>query len=224
LNDETIVRDLRGFGPLGIIAIVLILFAGGITLGNIIVPAGAVLVLLWTRLSRTRWAEVGYARPKSWSFAIIGGIAGGIALKFLMKALVMPLFGATPVNQPYHYLAGNRTLLPAAIWAMFTAGFGEETVFRGWAFERLRRLMGDRRNASLTILVLTSAWFGLSHIPNQGRDGAIQATITGLVFGSLYLATGTIWLPMIVHTVFDLTALWMIYRDVEGTIAHLIFK
>src|SRR5438046_534295 len=100
--------ELRGFGPAGLIAIIIILVTGGIVVGNIVLPAGAVLVLLWARLSRTPWADVGYAPPKRWPLTIAGGIVIGIALKLLMKALVMPLFGANPINQSVHYLAGNR--------------------------------------------------------------------------------------------------------------------
>src|SRR5207253_8117618 len=134
---------LRGFGPIGILAILAILLTGNVFVGPMIMlPVGAVLVLVWVRWSGTPWIAIGYARPRSWAAAIAGGLAFGVAFKFAMKAIVMPLFGADPVNQAYHFLAGNRALLPAAIWAMFVAGFGEETVFRGWAFERLGKLLG----------------------------------------------------------------------------------
>jgi membrane protease YdiL (CAAX protease family) len=128
--------SLRGFGPAGIIAILLILLSGNVFIGNLAFPIGALLVLLWTRMSETRWSEIGYVRPKNWIVSSALGITFGIAFKFLMKAIVMPLLGADPINHAYHYLAGNRTLLPTAVWAMFVAGFGEETVFRGYLFER----------------------------------------------------------------------------------------
>lgn len=91
--DDRIAARLRGFGPLGILAILVIL-------------------------------------------------ALGIAFKFLMKTIVMPLLGADPVNHAYHYLAGNRAALLGAVWAMIVvAGFGEETVFRGYMFERFGKLL-----------------------------------------------------------------------------------
>jgi hypothetical protein len=40
---------------------------------------GAILVLLWARLSRTSWREIGYVRPKSWISALAVGIAFGVA-------------------------------------------------------------------------------------------------------------------------------------------------
>jgi len=51
-----------------------------------------------------------------------------------------------------------------------------------------------------------------------------QATFTGLVFGTTFLVTGQIWIPMIAHAAFDLTALAMIYSNVESSVAHWIFK
>src|SRR5262245_23691903 len=107
INDESFARALRGFGPVGIVAALVILFAG-----ENIIPLGGLLVLLWARLSRTPWRELGFARPRSWLLTIVVGIVFGVALKLVMKAIVMPLLGADPINQSYHYLAGNRDALP----------------------------------------------------------------------------------------------------------------
>src|SRR5256885_10890693 len=40
----------------------------------------------------------------------------------------------------------------------------------------------------------------------QGVAGTEQATIVGLVLGTIVAATGRIWLAMIAHSAFDLTA------------------
>jgi membrane protease YdiL (CAAX protease family) len=126
----------------------------------------------------------------------------------------MPLFGAEPVNQAYHYLAGNTAMLPAAIWAMLAAGFGEETVFRGYLFERLGKLLGDALWAKIFIILLTSILFGLGHYANHGLSGVEQATIVGLGFGTIYAITRRIFVLMVAHAAFDLTALAIIYWNV----------
>ena len=215
---------LRGFGPLGIVAMLLILVSGNTPVGDVVVPFGAVLVLLWARWSRTPWAEIGYVRPRSWIGGLAVGVAFGIAFKILLKAVVMPLLGADPINQAYHYLAGNRTMLPAAIWAMLVAGFAEETVFRGYMFERLGKLFGQGIGAKVAIVLLTSAWFGVSHYAVQGLAGAEQATIFGLVFGAIFAVTGRLWMLMCAHAAFDLTALAIIYWDIENDVARLLFS
>ncbi len=217
-----IAQQLRGFGPLGILAILIILLIGNAVP---LVPASALLVLAWARLSRTPWREIGYVRPKSWILTVVAGIVFGIAFKLLMKAIVMPLLGADPINHAYHYLAGNRAALPAAIWTLIVvAGFGEETVYRGFLFERLGKLFGSSVWAKTLIVVLTATLFGLAHYADQKLPGVEQALITGTVFGSIFAVTGRIFLPMCMHAAFDLAALAIIYLDVETNVAHFVFK
>jgi hypothetical protein len=101
-TDDRIAARLRGFGPIGILAIAIILA------GNFLfTPLSAILILLWARLSRTPWREIGYVRPASWISEIAVGFAFGVVFKFLMKAIVMPLLGADPINHAFHYLVGN---------------------------------------------------------------------------------------------------------------------
>lgn len=224
-GDDRLAQQLRGFGPIGIIAMLLILLAGNLTAGNMVVfPAGAFLALLWAWRSRTPWQAIGYVRPTSWVLTISGGVAFGVALKFAMKAVVMPLFGANPINVTYHFLAGNRAMLPAAAWAMLVAGFGEETVFRGYLFERGAKLFGRGHAAKVLIIVATAAVFGLAHYADQGLPGAEQGAVVGLVFGTIFAATGHIFWLMFAHSAFDLTALALIYWDLESRVAHFIFK
>jgi membrane protease YdiL (CAAX protease family) len=219
LTQDRFATELRGFGPLGIFAVLVI------AAGQIVAPLSAVLVLTWTRLSRTPWREIGYVRPKSWIGSIVVGITFGIAFKFLMKSIVMPLLGADPINQAYHHLAGNLAALPAAVWTMIVvAGFGEETVFRGYMFERLGKLLGVSLVARIVIVLVTAALFGSLHYVEQGLAGAQQATITGLIFGAIFAITGRIWMLMCAHAAFDLAAVAMIYWNLESRVAHLIFK
>jgi membrane protease YdiL (CAAX protease family) len=218
-SDDPLAEQLRGFGPLGTLAIFVILLAD-----TIVKPLSAVLVLLWAWRSRTPWREIGYVRPKSWIGDLVIGIVFGCAFKLVMKAIVMPLLGADPVNQPYHYLVGNTAALPGTLFLMIVgAGFGEETVFRGYLFERLGKLLGTGRGAKVSIVLITSALFALGHYANLGITGVEQAVFTGLVFGSIFAATGRLWMLMWAHAAFDVMALAIIYWDVEKEVAHLVF-
>ncbi len=220
---ESFAKDLRGFGPVGILAILAIIFSGNVFLGKIVLPVGAILVLVWRKWSLTTWREIGYVKPKDWIIMVATGIFLGIAFKLLMKAIVMPLLNADPVNQTYHYLAGNAAMLPFAIWAMLAAGFGEETVFRGWMFERIGKLFGNKSWAKPLTVLITAVLFGLAHYANQGIPGVEQATIFGIVFGTIYAATGRLFMLMVAHAAFDLTALAIIYWDLESWVAYLVF-
>src|SRR6266850_5760939 len=165
--DDQLAARLRGFGPLGLLAILVILSAD-----VIVKPLSAVLVLVWAWRSHTPWREIGYVRPKSWIGSLAVGIVFGVAFKFLMKVIVMPLLGADPINHAYHYLAGNRAALPAILFTLIVvAGFGEETLFRGYMFERLGKLFGSGAWGRVLTVLVTSALFGLAHYPEQGLPG-----------------------------------------------------
>jgi membrane protease YdiL (CAAX protease family) len=217
---DRVAARLHGFGPIGILAILVILA------GNFIVaPLSAVLVLLWARLSHTPWRDLGFVQTTNWIRTVILGATFGVTLKILMKALVMPLLGAPPINQAYHYLVGNTAALPGIVLTMLiVAGFGEETVYRGYLFERFDKLWGTRTGGRVMTVLLTSTWFSLLHYREQGLPGVEQAAITGLVFGTMFAITRQLWMPMVAHAAFDLTAVAMIYFNVESDIAHLIFK
>jgi len=220
-TNDNLARSLRGFGPLGILAILFILLIGNSSL----IPFGALLALAWVRWSRTPLREIGYVRPKSWIGSLGAGIIFGIAFKFFMKAAVMPLFGADPVNRAFHYLAGNRAALPVAIWTMIVvAGFGEETVVRGFLFERFGKLFGSSLWARTLTVLIATILFALAHYPDQKLPGVEQEIVVSLVFGTIFAVTGSIFMLMCAHAAFDLTALAMIYWDLETTVAHLVFK
>ncbi len=173
--EDKLAAQLRGFGAIGILAI-LIIMAGNF----VIAPLSAILVLIWAKISQTPWREIGYVRPASWPKTIAIGIVLGVALKFIMKALVMRMFGAPPVNQAYHFVTGNPAVIPAMLFTMIvTAGFGEETFYRGWMFERLRKLIGqgaaakaakgsgERAGQRASFKICVNPWLTSSHRRNH---------------------------------------------------------
>ena len=209
---------LREFGPYGLLAIAVIVLIPS-------PPLKAVAILLWAAWSGTPWREIGSGLPVNWIRSVAIGVALGITLKFLMKAVVMPLLGADPINPAYHYLVGNSAALPSILLAVTVgAGFGEETVFRGYMFERLGRLLGRSAGSTIAIVLFSTAVFALAHYPDQGVAGVEQAVMTGLVFGSIFAVTRRLWMVIVAHAVFDVTAVAIIYWNVESQVAHLFFK
>jgi len=220
MENEWLARSLRGFGPLWLLSFLLIVLGQGLIPG-----LGGALVLLWASVSRTPWSELGVGRPRSWAVTVVGGIAVGATLKLAMKALVMPLLGADPVNHAYNYLAGNRAAIPGFLFTIIVgAGFSEEMTFRGYLFERLGRLLGKTTPAKVAIVALTSLLFGAAHYSGQGVPGMEQATVVGVVFGALFAASGRLPLVMVTHVAFDLTAYALIYWGLETRVAHWFFR
>ena len=50
--------------------------------------------------------------------------------------------------------------------------------------------------------ILSSVAFGIAH-SYQGTAGVVKCGLVGLAFAGFYLLTGSIWLPMIGHFLFD---------------------
>jgi len=211
---------LRGFGPPGLIAVAVIL-AGSLA-GPLV---SAPLVLAWALISETPFPALGFKAPRNWTVTMVAGVGLGIVFKLGMKALVMPLLGAPPINGPYHYLAGNAAALPGIIASVLIgAGFGEELFFRGYLFERLGKLLGHGRTALVATVLLTAAPFALAHYHDQGLPGVEQAAVVGLVYGGIYAWQRQIWLLMAAHAAFDLTAIALIYWNWEASVAHILFR
>jgi membrane protease YdiL (CAAX protease family) len=218
--DDRLAARLRGFGPLGILAMLVI--PAGDYLFN---PLSAILVLVWVWLSRTPWRDLGFVRPKSWLLTIAVAIVFGALLKLVMKALVMPLLGAPEINQAFHFLVGNTAALPGILYlVVIGAGFGEETFYRAYLFERFGKLFGESVWAKTSIVLLTSVWFAAVHYPFQGLAGTQQALLVGLIFGTIFALTRQIYFLIIAHAAFDIVAVAIIYYDLEMEVAHFIFK
>ena len=216
--------QLKGFGPAGLFAIGTILLTGTVLLDQIAIPISALLVLLWVRFSHTPWRKIGYIAPVSWGKTLLAGILFGFAFKLLTKAVIMPLLGAGPVNLTYRHLIGNAALLPHAIWAMLVAGWAEETVYRGFLFERLQKIMKQRKGRMFLIVLITALWFGFAHLPMQGLYGALHGFILGLVFGAIYAGKRNLVFLMISHAAYDLLTLALIYWNLEREVSQFFFR
>lgn len=78
-----------------------------------------------------------------------------------------------------------------------TAGIVEEMLWRGYLFWYLGHFMPVWAAA-----IVSSLLFGLGHI-YQGVASVPKVSLVGGIFAGLYLLTGSLWLPMLLHAVFD---------------------
>ena len=107
---------------------------------------------------------------------------------------------------------------------IFVAGFGEETVLRGFLYERLGKLLGTGIVDKIVIVLLSAGLFAVRHSSDQGLASIQQAVIPGLVFGTIFAVTSRIWIADVCHGAFELTALAIIHLNLESDLAHLVFK
>jgi uncharacterized protein len=88
-----------------------------------------------------------------------------------------------------------------------TAGICEEVLYRGFL---IRYLSNGPWHAGLWIAVaIASISFGLGH-GYQGLSGIISTAVLGAVMAMLFLASGSLWLPMALHAIIDLRILLLL--------------
>lgn len=88
----------------------------------------------------------------------------------------------------------SDNLLQSSYYILLNAP-AEELFFRGLTLGGLRSFIG----LPAAWLVATLA-FGLYHIPARwGRNAVAGVTLAGALFGALYVLSGGLWVPVIVH-------------------------
>jgi membrane protease YdiL (CAAX protease family) len=99
-----------------------------------------------------------------------------------------------------------RKLLPVTsrerMWFVavaLTAGICEEFLYRGW----LLTLLGHYFSSMWVGLIVSSICFGFAHA-YQGRAGILSTGIVGIVFGLVFIASGSLLPGQILHAVMDL--------------------
>lgn len=212
--------SLRAMGLLG--ATVAILIVASVLLAP---PITAVLVFLWVWLSRTPLREIGLVRPDSWLGVIVLGVIAGVGAKLLMKAVVMPYFGAPPTNPVLVPYEGNLdAALIGTIEMIILAGLAEEIVFRGFLFNRLQAAFGTGSFARALMIAGVALFFGGLHYFGQGYFGALNATIMGFLFCVIYfLNKQRLWFLIVMHSAFNVCAVWLTYLGIEEQVARSVF-
>ncbi len=124
------------------------------------------------------------------------GLLAGVAITLLSNALVRAL-GLSVDTQVVSYLQSlpfvTRLLL------VVTAGVFEETLFRGYAIERLTAISGSQWLAGLVTVTL----FTLAHAPAFGFAHLPPICIVSVFITLLYLWRRDLVLNMIAHATID---------------------
>jgi len=170
------------------------------------------LVLLWVVMSQ--WLEMPLSEQGQPTVnAVVLGAAATLPLLPLM--FVVSRSGYPPLRRLMvevdEVLVPFLSRLRSADFAVVAilAGFGEEGLFRGllqgWLAENLSPAAG---------LLAASTLFGLLHFVTPAY--AIIAGLLGLYLGILYLVTGNLVVPIVVHALYDFLALLYLVRWRKG--------
>lgn len=156
-----------------------------------------------------QWAPIAASREFFFETSLGKGLAIGAVIGGLL-ALVLPfilLRNTSPDEVPKlgdigALLPRTRGELPYGAGLSVSAGVFEELLFR-LALPAL--LFGIGLNGPLSFVAAT-VLFGCLHL-YQKAVGVLFATLLGAIFAYLYLVSGSILLPIVVHTLVDLRSL-----------------
>lgn len=161
-------------------------------------------------------AEVGLRWPQatgSVSVGFLGGMAGALIAGAVVGVGLSRRKRKSPVATVPRVVGGDKVLrmLPhgrAERWGFaalaVTAGVTEEWIWRGFAATALHAAWPQLPMLP-TVAVLALA-FGWAHF-YQGPGGMLATAVLGGLFAWLYLSSGSLLLPMLLHVLIDLRAL-----------------
>ena len=143
----------------------------------------------------------------------IRGVDFAWAISFLLVANIILTGLAWVLAQVGLPMPGELSLLipqdplGRVVWVLvsLTAGFCEETAFRGYLMTRIR-ILGKTKSWLIPTAVSALA-FGICHA-YQGIPGLIVITVYGVMFSLLYIRTGSLWPGIIAHSLQDVMALF----------------
>lgn len=121
------------------------------------------------------------------------GVLAGAAAGYVLYRLLSLRDAAAPQQ-----FASARAV--AALALVYVAiSIAEEIIWRGWAFDTLAPSRG-----TLAALIATTAGFALVHGVQQGFAGVRFHLVTGLAFGLMLLATGSLLAAIAAHATYNL--------------------
>jgi membrane protease YdiL (CAAX protease family) len=140
-------------------------------------------------------------RPGAWAgwtlFAIVAsyvalGVYAGVTSALGLKGL------QPQGNVPNGIFDHRATVMLAIVLTVVAAPVVEETLFRGFLFNGLRRDLGF-----YTAATLSGCLFAIAH---SSPSLIIPFTVIGMIFAFAYRRTGTLWTNVSAHVLFNLVS------------------
>ncbi|HTL98183.1 MAG TPA: type II CAAX endopeptidase family protein [Holophagaceae bacterium] len=182
---------------------------------NVILSTAMGLAAAWICLAieKKPLSDIGYRLNGRWAKDLSWGVLGGAGIMLLTALAAMGAGG-------FHWVRGAAGLQAVGAGALLfiLVGFNEETLFRGYLFQRLVGGMGQ-----WPAQILMALFFGLAHWGNPGMVGAtkvwatVNIALAAILLGLCYLKTKSLALPIGVHIGWNFTQGNVLGFGVSGT-------
>jgi membrane protease YdiL (CAAX protease family) len=166
------------------------------------------LVVLWWLWSGRALSLLGFGVPGGWAFwvgvIVVVSLATALGHQVALvrasaeaRAQVRKQFRGVPA------LMVPRDSRERRMWVglSLTAGLCEEVLYRGFLMWYLMSWLPEA-----AAVLASAAVFGVAHLYLGWGIGVLRATVVGVVLGVAYLLTGTLWVPIVLHAVVDVTS------------------
>jgi len=149
-------------------------------------------------------------------FAVAAVIALFVPIIVMMRSETTRARVAKSLEKLNFILPGTAEERRWFVFVALTAGVCEEILYRGFLIQYFREL--PVHIGLIGALVLSACVFGIAHL-YQGIIGIVQTSILGAIFGVLFVVTGSLALPVVLHALIDLRILLILRKTDESLTA-----
>ena len=166
----------------------------------------AVLLLASRIFDRRRVADYGLHVSRRW-WAQLGlglGLGALLMLGTVGLELAMGWVKITDTLVPAPGQPFAATILLGLV-AVAAVAFGEEASYRGYPIKNFTEGLGTSRWAIVASVSIPALYFGAAHVTNPGATwlSSTNTVIFGVLFGTAYVMTGELALPIGLHFAWD---------------------
>lgn len=167
----------------------------------------AATVVLWGARGRA-WADLGVGLRLGWGFWLALALAAtAMVLATWQRLSLVRSKDEEVLTTVLAQIEKVRPLMPQDrrdlgpfTLVALTAGICEEALFRGFVLWYLLALI-----PAAAAWVVAALLFGMAHA-YQGSQGVLQTGLVGLGLVILYVLSGSLWIPMVVHAFLDVNS------------------
>ena len=169
----------------------------------------AALYLAGRLLDHRRMSDYGFHFSRKWWTDLGFGLVLGALLLFGVLAVELAV-GWVKVTGSFALSPGQpfvATILVGVV-AVAAVAFGEEASYRGYPIKNLAEAVAKARWGMVIAVVIPAVFFGLAHATNENATllSTFNIVIFGLLFGTGYVVTGELALPIGLHFAWDFCA------------------
>jgi len=166
----------------------------------------AALVLASRVFDHRRVSHYGFHLSRRWWAQLALGLGLGAVLMLGTVGLELAMgwvkITDTLVPSPGQPIVATILLGLVAVAAV---AFGEEASYRGYPIKNFIEGLGTSRRAVVAAVSIPALYFGMAHVTNPGATwlSSTNTVIFGLLFGTAYVLTGELALPIGLHFAWD---------------------